>query len=142
MNTAVYKTVHWLATQLMAAAEANSETRFNQHYQQLQALCLQHQNSPKDHPVQWETLADFTDDSPRAIELYQQALTLANALQETDYSASISLSLCNRLQELQQWPQALAAAQAAKTYAAQCPDRELQQEIEQQLQRLSQRQSG
>lgn len=142
MNTALYKKVHQLATQLLQAAEADNEPVFNQRYQELQTLCQQHQHGPKDHPVQWETLADFSDDNPTAIQLYRQALALANAQQEPSYSASISLSLSGRLLEQQQTAEALTAAIAARTYAAQTQDRELQQEIEQQLRRLQSSQTA
>ena len=73
MNTKIYKRVLFLADHLMAAAQEKNQTKFDGFYSELKELCEAHENTDKDHPVQWETLADFTDDLVLAVTIYEHA---------------------------------------------------------------------
>ena len=64
MNTKIYKAVLSLTDDLLAAAQEENQVKFDGYYNTLKQLCEEHANTDKDHPVQWETLADFTDDLP------------------------------------------------------------------------------
>ena len=80
INTKIYKAVYNFSEKLMAAANRNDQKAFDRLYDELKALCLEHQNSNKDHPEQWETLADFTEDLSDAVLIYQKALDKATAI--------------------------------------------------------------
>ena len=90
MNTKLYKKVHTLATELLEAAENDDGELFSRHYLELKTLCDDNENSDKNHPVQWETLADFTEDLQQALAYYQKALGYAEKIDAKDYMASIS----------------------------------------------------
>ncbi|KKK65785.1 hypothetical protein LCGC14_2970630, partial [marine sediment metagenome] len=71
MNTKLYKQVYALAAELLEAAEADDDPLFDRLYEQLRALCYEHEaDEVKNHPVQWETLADFTGDCSEALDIY------------------------------------------------------------------------
>ena len=99
MNTHLFEQVEQLAKKMMAAAEANDETLFYQDYETLKQLCDDQVGTRNEHPVLWESLADFTEDNSTAIALYQRAYDSAKALKETEYKASIQFSLAQRLLE-------------------------------------------
>ena len=69
MNAKIYKKVLSLTDNLLVAAEQKNQQRFDDFYSQLKLLCEEHENTDKDHPVQWETLADFTDDLALAVTI-------------------------------------------------------------------------
>lgn len=130
MNTQLYKQVHTLATALLAAAENEDDTTFNQLYQQLQALCDEHEGDEhKNHPVQWETLADFTEDSTAALLIYQKALAYAVVIKAKDYAASINYAMALLLRDEGDSEQALHLAEQASDYAVKIEDEELRREI-------------
>ena len=60
INTKIYKAVYELAEKLMKAAAKDDRATFEALYAELEAICTEHENTEKDHPEQWETLADFT----------------------------------------------------------------------------------
>ncbi len=95
MNTKIYKRVLFLADHLMAAAEEENQKKFDDYYSQLQALCEEHEASEKDHPVQWETLADFTEDLVLAVTLYKKALVKAQEINDKDFCSSIAYSIAS-----------------------------------------------
>ena len=43
MNTSIYKKVHLQAVELLKAAEAENDTKFMQLYEELKALCYEHE---------------------------------------------------------------------------------------------------
>lgn len=129
MNTKVYKAVHTLAKQLMQAVYEKNDKAFAKYYQNLDALCQEHDNSDKDHPVQWETLADFTDDFEQALMLYSKALTKAKAIDAKDYAASILYAKACLHIELEQTTQAITELEEAKVFANKIEDKQLKQEI-------------
>ncbi|MFA7554266.1 MAG: hypothetical protein WCY88_08450 [Spongiibacteraceae bacterium] len=141
MNTKLYKQTHTLASELMDAAEAGDDAKFAQLYQLLKTLCYDHENDPqKNHPVQWETLADFTEDSNEALAIYDKALIYAEAINAPDYLASICYAVALLLSEDSDLDSngenALAAAQQASEHAARIEDSELQREIATLLKKL------
>ncbi|MFQ3308782.1 MAG: hypothetical protein ACI8YX_000126, partial [Porticoccaceae bacterium] len=59
INTKLYKAVYSLSEKLIAAAKKDNIEVFGALYAELNAICLDNENTEKDHPEQWETLADF-----------------------------------------------------------------------------------
>jgi exonuclease VII small subunit len=89
INTKIYKAVYELAEKLMKAAAKDDRATFEALYAELEAICTEHENTEKDHPEQWETLADFTEELEGALPIYQKALDKAVAKQSNDHIASI-----------------------------------------------------
>ena len=130
MNTNLYKRVHRLAIELLKAADANKETQFQACYDELKAICEDNvDDDHKNHPVQWETLADFTDDLNEAINIYQTALDCAIRRETLDYQASISFSMALLLNETEQFDAAFELSNSAKQLAEQVDDSELLREV-------------
>ena len=130
MNSPLYKQVHLMAVELLKAADEDNAAVFNRLYAELQALCEQHeQDVALNHPVQWETLADFTEDHQQALALYSKALMLAEALEAREYVASIAYASAQILLELDDRDAALERAIIAKKNVSNSPDKELKSEI-------------
>lgn len=130
LNTKIYKTVHLLAVELLKANEADDANRFNELYSELEKLCEDNkQDVINNHPVQWETLADFTEDGDVALDIYMKALAYAEAIDARDYEASICYSCAQILLEKDDKEAALAMAVRAKKVAAGSPDKELIKDI-------------
>lgn len=129
MNTKIYKQVHELAGQLMDAANTENNTLFETLYLQLQEVCESHEGTHKDHPVQWETLADFTDDLDVAITIYQKALIKAEDINSKDFISSIAYSMANLQLELGFHEDALNSLEKAKLASNKIEDKELKSEI-------------
>ncbi|MBB1310366.1 tetratricopeptide repeat protein [Pseudoalteromonas sp. SG43-7] len=136
MNTKLYKSVLNLAGELMNAAQQQDQVTFDSLYGQLKALCIEHENTEKDHPVQWETLADFTDEFADALLIYEKALAKANAINAKDYMSSIGYAMATMHVELGQTEAAIVSLQAAQVSANKIPDKALKAEIAQLLQQL------
>ena len=133
INTKIYKAVYGLSEKLMAAANKNDQKAFDRLYDELKALCLEHQNSNKDHPEQWETLADFTEDLSDAVLIYQEALDKATAINSKDHMSSIGYSMAKLQIELNRTGEAIKNLQAAKISANKIEDKELKAEIDELL---------
>ncbi|WP_415891892.1 tetratricopeptide repeat protein [Neptuniibacter sp. PT8_73] len=131
MNGQIFKQIEAFAESMMKAAEADSEKEFYSVYGELEALAEQYKGKKNDHPVFWETLADFAEENQDAIILYQQAYQLADSLKETEYKASIQYSLAQRLIEEGQKEDALEALAKAEKFAGFTEDQELQEDIQQ-----------
>ncbi|TMO59828.1 tetratricopeptide repeat protein [Pseudoalteromonas aurantia] len=129
MNTKLYKSVLALTDDLMAAAQAQNQQRFDDHYAQLKLLCESNEGSDKDHPVQWETLADFTDDLALAVTLYEHALVKAHAINSKDFCSSIGYSIGALKVELGDKEGAIAALEQAKIACNKIIDKQLKAEI-------------
>jgi len=136
MNTKIYKRVLFLTDHLMAAAEEENQTQFDQYYLELKLLCEEHENTEKDHPIQWETLADFTDDLPLAVTIYEQALNKAEALNSKDFRSSISFSIATLKVELGDKQGAIESLEKAKISCNKIVDKELKAEIHDLLEEL------
>jgi len=138
MNTKIYKQVLLLAGDLVSAAQKKDQKSFDQYYQELKDICDEHDNTDKDHPVQWETLADFTDDLADAISLYEKALVKAEAINSKDFRSSIGFAIATLQVELGQESSAIMQLEKAKISCNKIADQELKDEINHLLARLTQ----
>ena len=129
MNAQLFKQVELMAQDMLSAAECDDETSFYQHQGDLKSLCDCHAGKKNDHPVLWETLADFTEDNLEAIALYRQAYKIADKLKDTEYKASIQFSLAQRLFEQGEIDQANEALLKAEKFAGFTEDIDMQNEI-------------
>ena len=129
MNTKIYKSVLLLADSLMSVAQQKNQAKFDGYYSELKELCERHENSDKDHPVQWETLADFTDDLALAITIYQQALLKAEKINDKDFCSSIGFSIAALKVELGDKAGAIEQLEKAKVSCNKIIDKELKAEI-------------
>ena len=136
MNTKIYKAVHTLAEQLMQAASKEDRNRFDQLYSQLKAICVDNERSEKDHPVQWETLADFTEDLAEALDIYAKALEKSKAINSKDHLSSIAFSMASLQIELGQTDAAIKNLQDAKVSANKIEDKAFKVEIDELLNQL------
>lgn len=133
LNTKLYKSVHTLAEQLVEAADKADRETFDALYTELKAICIENENTEKDHPVQWETLADFTEEVDDAIAIYEKALGKAEAINEKDYMASIAYSIATLQLELGDNKKAIKYLEEAKINANKSEDLELKADIDQLL---------
>jgi hypothetical protein len=136
MNTKIYKQVLFFADHLMAAAQEQDQSRFDGFYAELKQLCEENENNDKDHPVQWETLADFTDDLPLAITIYEHALLKAEAINDKDFRSSISYSIATMKVALDDKAGAIESLEKAKISCNKISDKELKAEIHDLLEEL------
>lgn len=136
MNTKIYKRVLFLTDNLMAAAQEENQTKFDGYYLELRKLCEEHENTEKDHPVQWETLADFTDDLALAVTIYEQALVKAEAINSKDFRSSIGFSVAALKVELGDEAGAIEHLEKAKISCNKIVDKELKAEIHDLLEEL------
>lgn len=136
INTKIYKTVYRLAEKLMDAADKEDREAFDSLYADLNTLCIDNENTDKDHPEQWETLADFTEELEDAIVGYAKALEKAGAINSKDHLSSIAFSMATLQVELGQTDAAIKNLQDAKTSANKIEDRGLKVEIDELLEKL------
>ena len=129
MNTKIYKQVHEFATSLMDAANKEDRESFEALYEQLKQVCIEHDETEKDHPVQWETLADFTEDLAEAVVLYQKALIKAEAINSKDFISSILFSMATLQSELGDIDSAIEGLKKAQISANKIEDKDLKLEI-------------
>ncbi|MCJ8315122.1 MAG: tetratricopeptide repeat protein [Pseudomonadales bacterium] len=129
MNTKIYKTVHELAEKLMVAANKDDERAFGLFYEQLNKICVDNANTKKDHPVQWETLADFTDELEDAVVIYEKALLMAIDIDSHDFIASIGYSMATLQLELKLESEAIKNLEIAKISSNEIEDKELKAPI-------------
>lgn len=136
LNTKLYKSVHTLAGKLMKAAENDDRAAFDSLYAELEEICMANENSEKDHPVQWETLADFTEDLDEALSVFEKALAKAAAINAKDYMSSIAYSMATLQIELGESEVAIKSLQDAKINANKIEDKVLKSEIHDLLESL------
>ena len=129
MNTKIYKHVHSLAKDLMQAVHRKNQTRFDECYAELKQVCEDNENTDKDHPVQWETLADFTDDLELAISIYDKALVKAEAINSKDFLSSIAFAIASLQVELGDKASAITQLKNAKINSNKIADKDLKAEI-------------
>ena len=130
MNTKIYKHVHSLAKDLMQAVHRKNQVSFDQHYAELKQVCEDNEDSDKDHPVQWETLADFTDDFDLAISIYEKALLKAEAINSKDFLSSVAFAIASLQVELGDKASAIEHLKNAKINSNKIADKDLKAEIE------------
>lgn len=137
MNSKLYKKVHDLAETLLSAVENDNEEQFALQYEELKNICYENEGDDhKNHPVQWETLADFTEEVDEALRLYKKAFEVAEGILAMDYMASITYAMALLLSEAEQEQEALSFIRLADEYAKNISDSELQREINALLQVL------
>lgn len=130
INTKIYKAVYKLAEDLLEADSKGNQTEFDALYAELNAVCLDNENTDKDHPEQWETLADFTADLESALVIYDKALTKAVAINSKDHLSSIAHSMAVLQLQLGQKEAAISSLQNAKVSANKIEDKEFKVEID------------
>ncbi len=133
INTKIYKAIYKLAEELLEADRIGDQVAFDAFYAELQALCIDNENTDKDHPEQWETLADFTGELDEALVKYEKALEKAAAINSKDHMSSIAFSMAVLQIELGQKEAALTSLQNAKISANKIEDREFKVEIDELL---------
>lgn len=136
INTKIYKSIYVLAEKLLEADSKNDQKTFDVLYAQLKDLCIENEKSDKDHPEQWETLADFTEDLDEALVIYQKALDKAAAINSKDHLSSIAFSMAELQIELGQTDAAIKNLESAKISANKIEDREFKVEINELLEKL------
>lgn len=136
MNTKIYKRVLALTDDLMAADQENNQAKFDGYYLQLKQLCEEHEDTDKDHPVQWETLADLTNDLALAVSIYKHALVKAEAINSKDFRSSIGYSIASLKVELGDKTGAIEHLEKAKISCNKIIDKELKAEIHDLLEEL------
>ena len=137
MNTKIHKKLNDLSISLMKAAKREDEKTFYQFYDELKALCLDNEaDKTKNHPEQWETLADFTDELEQAITYYNVALALASDPKDHEFIASINYSMATMYNDAGNTEAALTCAQSAKSSMKRVHDKVLLEEIDQLLENL------
>lgn len=136
VNTKIYKSVYKLSEKLMQAANDENKELFDLRFAELKAICIDNENTNKDHPEQWETLADFTEDLEEAVLAYEKALKKAIAVNSKDHLASIAFSMATLQVELGQEEAAIKNLQDAKISANKIEDKELKVEIDELLESL------
>ncbi len=129
INTKIYKSVYILAEELLEANNRRNQEVFDTLYAELKSICTDNENTDKDHPVQWETLADFTEELDEAIAIYEKALEKAIAINSKDYMSSIAFSMAVLQIEVGHTDAAILNLQNAKISANKIEDKELKNEI-------------
>jgi hypothetical protein len=137
MKAPLYNEILDICKNIASASEKDDDDARNSACGDLQKLCATNQDSPKDHPLQWEALADFTDDGDQAMDIYQIALAIAQKLKLDTFVASAYLAMAQRQQEFEESSKALEYATMANTAAQNISSEELKQEIEEFLSTLT-----
>jgi hypothetical protein len=137
INTKIYKSVYSLSEKLMAAARKDNAEVFESLYAELKTICLDNEHTAKDHPEQWETLADFTEDLEEAVTGYKKALEKATAINSKDHMSSIAFSMASLQLELGDVVAATQNLQDAKISANKIADKDLKKEIDDLLKTLT-----
>ncbi len=136
INTKIYKSVYTLAEKLLEADRKGHQEAFNWLYDELKAICTDNENTDKDHPEQWETLADFTAELEEALVIYDKALEKAKVINSKDHLSSIAFSMAVIQVELGQKEAAITSLQNAKITANKIEDKEFKVEIDELLTKL------
>jgi hypothetical protein len=120
----------------MEAANKDDREAFELLYGELKAICIDNENTDKDHPEQWETLADFTEELADAVAGYKKALEKSIAINSKDHMSSIAFSMATLQIELGQTDAAIKSLQDGKVSANKIEDKELKAEIDELLETL------
>lgn len=136
INTKIYKAIYTLAEELLEADRIGNQAAFDGFYAELKAICTDNENTDKDHPEQWETLADFTEDLDEALVIYDKALTKATAINSKDHMSSIAFSMAVLQIEMDEKDAAIKNLQNAKISANKIEDKEFKVEIDELLTKL------
>ncbi len=133
INTKIYKAIYKLAEELLEADRKGNQAAFDGFYAELKAICIENENTDKDHPEQWETLADFTEDLDEALVIYDKALAKATAINSKDHMSSIAFSMAVLQIEMGDTEAAITNLKNAKITANKIEDKEFKVEIDELL---------
>ncbi|MCG3841780.1 tetratricopeptide repeat protein [Psychrobacter sp. Ps1] len=136
INTKIYKAIYTLAEELLEADRRSNQEKFDSLYAELNAICTDNEGTDKDHPEQWETLADFTEDLDAALVIYDKALAKATAINSKDHMSSIAFSMAVLQLETGNKEAAIQSLQNAKITANKIEDKEFKVEIDEMLTKL------
>ncbi len=136
MKAPLFSDILRISQNIADASNKDNEVARAEQYQSLIKLCAANENSPKDHPLQWEALADFTNDSEQAIDIYDKGLACAEKLQLVDYRASIYLAMAQRYEEMEELDKASEFAHHANALVEDVENEELITDIKQYLANL------
>ncbi len=121
-------------SQEIAEASANEKDEARtKAYTSLIKLCASNENSPKDHPLQWEALGDFTLDADQAIDIYQKGLDCAVNLSLINAKASIYLAMAQRYEEMEEAEKVAETKGLIAEMIEQVPHEELKAELQEYL---------
>ena len=84
--------VRWAAKAITEAAQADDPGRRAARFADLQSILAELRGRHGDHPLLWETEADFTPDPVAAVELYRLAESAAVAADKPTLSIRVSLA--------------------------------------------------
>jgi len=129
MKAPLYDDILTICQAMAKASAADDEKASLLAHQELQKLCQTNQGTPKDHPLQWEALADFTHDGDQALDIYQLALNCAQRLNLIDSKASIFLAMAQRYHEFEEDDKAREFINKANDLMMEIESDELKDEI-------------
>jgi hypothetical protein len=129
MKAPLYTEILVICQSMAQASTSGDEAANLAAHQALQKLCQSNQGTAKDHPLQWEALADFTHDGDQALDIYQLALHSAQKLNLTANIASIYLAIAQRYGEFEEPDKALEFANKANDLLPELTNDELKNEI-------------
>ncbi|ABC28873.1 conserved hypothetical protein [Hahella chejuensis KCTC 2396] len=121
--------IHQLALDIVNASAEGDTKALWRSYQELRALCENNEFTPRNHPFQWEALADFTCDNQQALKIYRKALQFATEQNLVDYAASITFAMGSRLYDDGELDAARELLLQANELAKSTNDLELRREI-------------
>ncbi|XQW86092.1 hypothetical protein ACOYR1_04965 [Thalassotalea piscium] len=137
MKAPLFDSIISISQNIADASANNNDDAREEHYKTLIKLCAKNENTPQDHPLQWEALADFTLDSEQSIDIYQKGLDCAKRLALVNANASILLSMAMRFQEMENIEKTKEYATMSFELLAQVTNDELKADIEEFFQSLS-----
>jgi len=129
MKAPLFDDILRICQSIADASSKEDEAAREKSYQELIKLCSSNDNSPRNHPLQWEALADFTNDAEQAIDIYTCGLTIAEKLELPDFIGSIHMSMGQRYQEMEDTAAAKASADKAAQMVETVTNEELKAEI-------------
>ena len=130
MASPLLKEIEKITDALLQAAESGNSEAYGKQYTSLIELCFEYQDEEKNHPLQWEILADFTEDAEEAITYYRKALGFADEIQDFPSLTSIQLALTRLYIEQENSDESSSAADMAYEYAQLSQDQSLLREAE------------
>jgi hypothetical protein len=136
MKAPLYNDILTICQEIANASNSDNDDLRLASCKKLQVLCATNQGSPKDHPLQWEALADFTEDGEQAMDIYEVALATADKLALPVFTASAYLAMAQRQVEFEEKEQAIIFANKANDAAQTIESEELKAEISELLAQL------
>jgi hypothetical protein len=137
MKAPLYDEILSICQDIASASSTETDELRQVHCKKLQVLCASNQGSPKDHPLQWEALADFTEDGDQAMDIYEIALATAEKLALPTFIASAYLAMALRQLEFGEKSQALLFANKADEAVQNSNSEEIKAEITELLSTLA-----